>query len=171
MHAHARTALVLGVVLAGATVLGQSGTASSAPPSRGDPAQQVELTMLLSTPWLGGHQHYIDRGKKGPSAGDLFLGTDAPVFDEGTGDRIGSADAVELIVSGRHNGTVTGQQTLRLPGGHVDVDGIMRHSDKPLQLPVIGGTGRFAGAGGQLTLVREDRERKVSIMKLELLLP
>jgi hypothetical protein len=33
---------------------------------------------------------------------------------------------------------------------------------------VTGGTGRYLGVGGQFTLLREDRHRKVTVMRLEL---
>jgi hypothetical protein len=91
-----------------------------------------------------------------------------PILDDATGERLGVGDFVELIVSGRHDGTVTNQSTLRLEGGHIDLDGIIRHTDDPSQTPVVGGTGRYVGVTGQLTMVREDSKRKVSVMRLEL---
>ena len=125
-------------------------------------------TMVLAFPWQGGHQRFIDRGKKGIGPGDLFLGVGMPILDNRTGKQIGTSDAVELIVSARHDGTVTSQSTLRLPGGHIDVDGVVRHTDKPFRTTVTGGTGRYLGVGGQLTLLRSDESRKVEVMRLEL---
>jgi hypothetical protein len=172
MHTATRVALALGATLTGATLLGQTvGTASPTASTPRGSVERVETTMLLSMPWTGGHSRYLDRGRKGPSAGDVFLLTDQPVNDEHTGRRIGAADAVELILSGRHDGTVTSQSTLRLPGGHVEVDGIIRHTDDPIRVTVTGGTQRFAGAGGQMVLLRADPDRKVSIVRLELTLP
>jgi hypothetical protein len=125
-------------------------------------------TMVLAFPFTGGHTQYIDQGKKGDSPGDLYLSTGSPVLDNATGRRIGSSDAVEVIVSLRHDGTVTSESTLRLPGGHVELDGVIRHRDDPFRIIVTGGTGRYQGVGGQLTFVRENHTRKVTIMKLEL---
>jgi hypothetical protein len=71
-------------------------------------------------------------------------------------------------VSKRHDGTVVGQGTLRLPGGHVELDGVVRHTDSPFRASVTGGTGRYLGVGGQLTLLKEDHVRKVVVMRLEL---
>jgi hypothetical protein len=71
-------------------------------------------------------------------------------------------------VSKRHDGTVVNQSTLRLPGGHVDIDGVVRHTDLPFRTSVTGDTGLYLGTGGQLTLIREDTARKVVVMKLEL---
>ena len=125
-------------------------------------------TLVLDFPFQGGHQRFIDLGKKGLSAGDMFLSTGQPILDDATGERIGSADGVELIVSKRHDGTVTSQSTLRLPGGHVELDGVVRHTDDPFRVTVTGGTGDYLGVGGQLTLIREDAERKLSMIKVEL---
>jgi hypothetical protein len=125
-------------------------------------------TMVLAFPWQGGHQRVIDRGPQGLSPGDLFLGTDMPILDNASGQRIGTSDGVELIVSKRHDGTVVNRGTLRLPGGHVDIDGVVRHTDSPFRVSVTGGTGRYLGMGGQLTLIREDPARKVDVMRLEL---
>lgn len=125
--------------------------------------------MVLAFPWQGGHQKFIDTGKKGIGPGDLFLGVGMPVLDNATGEQIGTSDAVELIVSGRHDGTVTSQSTMRLPGGHVELDGIVRHTDKPFRATVTGGTGAYLGVQGQITLLKSDKDRKVEVMKLELI--
>ncbi len=125
-------------------------------------------TMVLAFPFQGGHQRVIDRGPQGLGAGDLILSTGQPILDNASGQRVGTGDAVELIVSKRHDGTVVSRSTLRLPGGHVDIDGVVRHTDSPFRVSVTGGTGIYLGTGGQLTLIKEDPARKVVIMKLEL---
>jgi hypothetical protein len=125
-------------------------------------------TRVLAIPWDGGQQRFVDFGRKGITPGDLFLAVGMPVFDNTSGKRIGSQDVVELILSARHDGTVTAQTTLRLHGGRIDIDGVIRHTDKPLRMSVTGGTGRFAGVSGQITLLKEDEHRKVSLMRLRL---
>ena len=45
---------------------------------------------------------------------------------------------------------------------------MIRHTDKPLRQTVTGGTGRYAGVGGQLVLLKENSKRKVEVMRLEL---
>jgi hypothetical protein len=139
---------------------GRTATATAAP--------TTTQTMVLAFPFQGGHQRIIDRGPKGLGAGDLVLSTGMPILDNASGQRVGTGDAVELIVSKRHDGTVVDQSTLRLPGGHVDIDGVVRHTDSPFRASVTGGTGRYLGTGGQLTLIKEDTARKVVVMKLEL---
>lgn len=159
-------ALMLGTGVGLTALAGGSPTVATAESNPRPPSSSE--TMVLAFPWVGGHQQNIDTGKKGPGPGDLFLGVGMPVLDNATGRRIGSSDAVELIVSARHDGTVTSQSTLRLPGGHIDLDGVVRHTDDPFRITVTGGTGRYAGVGGQLTLLRSDSKRKVEVMRLEL---
>jgi hypothetical protein len=169
-----RTTLTVGLTL-GTLAAGTAGaltvTAAAGSDSAGAAGPEHQQSIVLDMPFTGGHSHYIDNGRKGVSAGDEFLSVGQPILAHGTNHRIGSSDAVELIVSGRHDGTVTAQGTLRLRGGHVQLDGIVRHTDDPLQVPVVGGTGAYAGAGGQLTLLREDVKHKVSISRLDLVLP
>ncbi len=90
-------------------------------------------------------------------------------MDHATGEQLGTSDAVEMMMfPNRHHGTVTMQYTLRLRGGHIELDGVVRHSDKPFRIPVTGGTGRYLGVGGQLTLLQEDRRRNINVMRLDL---
>ena len=124
-------------------------------------------TMILSTPFGGGASRQVDIGKRGFSAGDMFTVTGQPMSDEATGRRAGSLDAMETVVSGLHDGTVSMVATLRLADGTLHGGAVIRHSDAPVRLPVTGGTGAYAGASGQLT-VTEDTARKRTIMRLEL---
>ena len=105
------------IVLA-ATPTSASNTAAASAAFAGASRPSTE-TMVLAFPWQGGHQRFIDTGKKGIGPGDVFLGVGMPILNNRTGERIGTSDAVELIVSARHDGTVTSQSTLRLPGGHI----------------------------------------------------
>jgi hypothetical protein len=124
-------------------------------------------TMTLSTPFDGGKSSQVDAGKRGFSAGDMFTVTGQPVSDEASGRRVGSLDAIETVVSRLHNGTTSMAATLRLADGTIHGAGIIRHTDSPPRLPVTGGTGAYAGAGGQVTIT-EDDARKRTIMRLEL---
>ncbi len=164
-----KTATLLAGVAAGtALVLTGAPTVATAPGDAGASSPETS-TMELAFPWVGGHQRFIDTGKKGISPGDLFLGVDLPILDNRTGEKVGTSDAVEMILSGRHDGTVTSQSTLRLPGSHIELDGVIRHTDQPLRMTVTGGTGRYLGVGGQLTLLRSDEDRKVEVMRLDLI--
>ena len=45
---------------------------------------------------------------------------------------------------------------------------LFRSADSPFRVSVTGGTGRYLGVGGQLTMLQEDDVRKAVVMKLEL---
>jgi hypothetical protein len=176
---HAAGATLAGLALAAAAApWGNAGAGTGATASTPNPSvtSQIQRTptstteeMVLSFPFQGGHQRLINRGPKSIGPGDLFLSTGMPVLDTATGHRIGTSDATELIVSTRHDGTVLGQSTLRLRGGHVELDGVVRHTDSPFRVSITGGTGRYLGVGGQLTMLREDDVHKAVVMKLELI--
>jgi hypothetical protein len=157
--------LLAGIATGTAIVLAGTPTVATEPVDAAAPSPETE-TMVLAFPWEGGHQRFIDTGKKGIGPGDLFLGVGMPILDNGTGEQIGTSDAVELILAARHDGTVTSQSTLRLPGGHIDLDGVVRHTDQPFRITVTGGSRSYLGVGGQLTLLRSDEDRKVEVMRL-----
>jgi hypothetical protein len=156
------TIAVTGILVAGtvATV-----TASADPPAM---RQLDHETLTIDEPFQGGTGSYIDLGTKDIGPGDMFLGTGVPALSHATGKRIGTFDSAETIVSGAHNGIVDQTTTLRLRDGLIMFGGVVRHDDKPLRSAVIGGTGRYAQARGQLTELREDTGRKVTVLRLDL---
>ena len=99
--------------------------------------------------------------KEGARPGDMFVSSDMPVHNASTGERIGSMDGWEIILSAHHDGSVAGATVLRLADGNVTIDGIVRHTDEPNIFAVTGGTGTYVGVSGTLTVVRENTRRKV----------
>jgi Allene oxide cyclase barrel like domain len=124
-------------------------------------------TIVFTEPFVGGHNRYLDLGRKGISPGDMFLSTDVPIHDA-SGKRVGSSDGMETIVSGRHDGTVMLQGAARLRDGRIELAALLRHSDEQQTGIVTGGTGAYAGARGYATVV-EDRKHKRNITTLTLL--
>ncbi len=164
-----RTCLsMLGVAGLGGVVLALGPAPGSGLAPSAEPAAPVTERLTLSSPFEGGDSHYIDLGKKGLGAGDVFTSVGVPVHDETTHRRVGSMDGMETILSRWHAGTVSQTFTFRFKGGTVSVAGTLRHTEKPLRMPVVGGTGEYADVTGQMILGREDRERKVSITRLVL---
>ena len=157
------TLAAAGLVAASAVGFGGSGADESAPAPSGSP---VVERITVNTPFEGGVFHYVDVGKSDIGPGDMFTVTGLPVRSEETGKRMGAMDALETVLSARHDGTVRQEFTFRFAGGTVDVAGNLRHTDKPIRLPVVGGTGDYAGVTGQLREVREAPRRKVSITRL-----
>ena len=74
------------IVLA-ATPTSASNTAAASAASAGASRPSTE-TMVLAFPWQGGHQRFIDTGKKGIGPGDVFLGVGMPILNNRTGDRV-----------------------------------------------------------------------------------
>lgn len=169
MNTRIRTATLLaGIATGTAALITQMPTNASEPTSAGASTPATE-TMVLAFPFEGGHGRFVDAGKKGLGPGDQFLVVGMPILDNATGEQLGTTDAVEMMMlPHRHDGTVTMKYTLRLPGGHIDLYGVVRHSDKPFRIPVTGGTGRYLGVGGQLTLLKEDTQRDINVMRLKL---
>jgi hypothetical protein len=127
-------------------------------------------TLTFSEPFTGSDHHYkyVDLGKKGMSPGDVILHTRSPAIDDRTGRRLGTSDGIETILSLKHEGTVAVSDTVRLPGGRIEVAGTVRHGDRRQALAVIGGTGRFANVRGEVTIT-EDTEQKRNLITVTLL--
>jgi hypothetical protein len=97
-----------------------------------------------------------DTGKKGPSVGDYVVMTDRLTnavrqFGKPRGAVVGTDRAVERLIAG---GGVRIEGTTKLPGGTVRVSGLLRtDAQGRANAPVVGGTGRYDGATGTLTVV------------------
>jgi Dirigent-like protein len=79
--------------------------------------------------------------------GDSFIATDVPLRDAQTRRRVGRADALETVF-GRQGEYWT--ITARLADGTLQVYGQRRHPKRVSVLPVVGGTGAYAGARGTM---------------------
>ena len=159
-HRSLRRVLACLAGLAGLAVYAATADASQARPA------SVLRTITFATPWTGGHQTQIDLGTKGLGPGDIFLITGRPMLSQG--NQIGTLEGVEAILSSAHDGIVSQQATLRLAGGRVMVEGVGRQDDKPFRLAVVGGTGNYIHASGQLTALGEDAKNKLYLFKLVL---
>ena len=98
----------------------------------------------------------FDAGTGDPRPGDRVYLRDALYRWEGAkrGARAGSIDATLTFMSsfGPHGATAEISGQLFLAGGSLRVGGVVHLSGGPsrFDLPILGGTGRFAGAGGVL---------------------
>lgn len=157
------TTIVIGALITTTAVIGTAVAANAQGPTT---ERKGARTIVFTTPWTGGEQTYIDLGPAGQGPGDVFLIADLPVHVGGK--RVGSLEGLETIVSDAHDGTVSQQVTLRLPGGNVMLEGVGRHDDASFRLAVVGGTGNFRTARGELIIVGEDAEHQQNIQKLVL---
>ena len=96
-----------------------------------------------------------DVAPRGPSKGDTVTYRDrlvnaAPQFGRKRGSQVGS-DAGRLTFTGAHTATFSGRTTL--PGGTLSLAGsVYTLQNGDLVIPVVGGTGSFAGLSGTLTV-------------------
>jgi hypothetical protein len=114
-----------------------------------------------------------DVGPTGASAGDFVTYRDrllnaAPQFGRKKGAAVG-ADRGKLTFTGVHTATYEGTATL--PGGTLRLSGAVYSTPGGgLIVPVVGGTGAFAGVRGTLT-VGPGRDRVLNTYRLNLSTP
>lgn len=162
------------LALIGALTLVAAPALAIAAPSPDRPVPHVSASPPAATvigftvPQNGGRSHTLDLGRHGLSVGDEFFTTDQPAYATGTTRRIATLDGVETIISGAHQGTVLENGTIRLHGGLVMFGGVVRHTDQPFRMAVTGGTGRYANAKGQLTVISENTHTKSTNLELDL---
>ena len=160
----------LAATVATATAATGALTLTSATHAPAASAIDAPETLTFSEPFgrRDPHYKYVDLGKKGMSPGDVILHTRSTGVDARTGRRLGSSDGIETILSLKHNGTVAVSDPVRLSGGRIQVAGTVRHGERTQALAVIGGTGRYANARGQVTIT-EDTQHKRNLITVTLL--
>jgi hypothetical protein len=147
-------------VAAGAVALLAAGgaVASGASSSPAHPAAATTLH-LLAAPGGGAG---LDLGRKGPSVGDR-------AFEHGrvSGDATGRFQLVgELVAGDGRHGSERSAVTLQLRTGTIEAEGTHATADR-YRVPVLGGTGRYAGARGVAAFAPAGRERVSVTVRLE----
>jgi hypothetical protein len=135
--------LALAVIVGG----GALATASSTGPAR---------TMTLTTIDIPKSEVYIDAGAKGESTGDTVVFRETLLRN---GKKAGSI-AIMCVTTSRSSSRCWG--TMRMSGGTLDAAGDIVFA-RTFSLPVVGGTGTYAGAKGELTITQltEKKDRYV----------
>jgi hypothetical protein len=99
--------------------------------------------------------HRVDQLPKGVSDGDIVSSTDRLVnakaqFGLRSGARVGS-DHGRFTYTSTHSASYSGEASL--PGGTVTVRGaVLVRADGRLIIPIVGGSGKYKGATGFLTI-------------------
>jgi len=99
--------------------------------------------------------HRVDQPPKGVSDGDTVSSSDRLVnakaqFGLRSGARVGN-DHGRFIYTGTHTASYAGEASL--PGGTVTVRGaVLVRADGRLMIPVVGGSGKYKGATGFVTI-------------------
>jgi hypothetical protein len=119
------------------------------------------LTFLDNT--SHGTQAFVDTAPKSPtrnpqsrrfrlSTGDTLY-VRSPILDHDGGERIGTAYSQFTVVKGHTfaNAVFSGHGTFRLHDGQIVADGVFKIANATNTVAVLGGTGAYAGARGNLT--------------------
>lgn len=100
--------------------------------------------------------HFVDQPpsagpSSGPSQGDSFVFTSS-LWTPG-GKRAGTLRASCVATSGGDGGTVTCYGTFGLKGGQLAAMTTLRGESRITRIAIVGGTGAYAGARGEVTSV------------------
>jgi hypothetical protein len=99
----------------------------------------------------------LDLGAQGPTQGDIRL-TNAPIYDESGEERIGRFDLFCAITDPADEPSEKAHlaqctKTFTLPGGQISVEGVEAYPNLSGLAPgvnaITGGTGKYAGVGGE----------------------
>jgi len=116
----------------------------------GDPARVISLLSVQQ----GGSLIDVDRsGGGGPTLGDQYLFTDGLYRWNGTkrGQRIGTTHGIATITSPT---TAFFTGTMTLPGGLIQGSGYFSFTARVETIIVLGGTGKYNNAGGEVTITK-----------------
>ena len=116
----------------------------------GDPARVISLLSVEQ----GGSLIDVDQsGGAGPTLGDQYIFTDGLYQWRGTkrGKRIGTTHGIATITSPT---TAFFTGTMSLPGGLIQGAGYFNFTGHVETIIVLGGTGKYSNAGGEVTITK-----------------
>ncbi len=119
-------------------------------------------TLNVVAPAKGLHQNTVDLGPEGKSGGDVYV-FDGPLLDSDEEESIGNVYGTQTSIAvGGGSETVQAMITYDFgDGDRLTIGGIGRYPRGDMGLvegqgferPILGGTGRYAGASGTVTTV------------------
>ena len=136
--------------------------------SPGSGANQPTVISLLSVN-QGGTLIDVDRsGGQGPTLGDQYIFTDGIYQWAGRkrGKRVGTTHGIATMASPT---TAFFTGTSSLPGGLIQGAGYFRFTARVEKIVVLGGTGRYMNAGGEVTITKlggENSEKSAFVARL-----
>jgi hypothetical protein len=131
-------------------------------------ADQATVISLLSVNH-GGTLIDVDKsGGQWPTLGDEYIFTDHLYRWKGAkrGERVGASHGIATLTSPT---TAFFSGTISLPGGLIQGAGYFRFTARVEKLIVLGGTGRYRDAGGEVTITKlggESSEKSAFVVRL-----
>ena len=149
MKISVKTAAAAASLVAGAALL--VAPASGATPAHNNTAQEAHV-LTFDVGLRDFDKNYVDIGTAGPGVGDLLVFQDR-IFREGTKTKIGVEGGSCIVTALLRKGFQTHcTGTVSLGRGQISFQGLV--TDAPRKaMAVVGGTGAYEGAGGELILV------------------
>jgi Allene oxide cyclase barrel like domain len=137
-------------VLAATTATAVGLVLGVSPGAAGDHARVISLLSVEQ----GGNLVDVDQsGGRGPTLGDQYIFTDGLYQWQGTrrGKRVGTTHGIATITSPT---TAFFTGTMSLPGGQIQGAGYFSFTAHVETIIVLGGTGRYRDAGGDVTITK-----------------
>lgn len=136
--------------------------------SQSSGANQPTVVSLLSVQQGGSLIDVDQSGGQGPTLGDEFIFTDGLYQWAGgkRGKRVGTTHGIATITSPT---TAFFTGTIFLPGGLIQGAGYFRFTARVEKIIVLGGTGRYRNAGGEVTITKlggENSEKSSFVVRL-----
>ena len=132
------------------TALFSTNAVADASSAAGDQQRVISLLSVQQ----GGSLIDVDRsGGDGPTLGDQYIFTDGLYEWHGTkrGKRIGTTHGIATITSPT---TAFFTGTMSLPGGLIQGAGYFNFTGHVETIIVLGGTGKYSNAGGEVTITK-----------------
>jgi hypothetical protein len=133
-------------------------------------------TLSVVAPAKGQHQETVDLGREGKSGGDVYV-FDGPLLDADEEETIGSVYGTQTSIAlDGASETVQAMITYDFgDGDRITVGGIGEYprgdnglvENQEFERPILGGTGRYAGADGTVTSVRRADDSYEHTFELE----
>ncbi len=146
---------ILVLAFAGAAIGRASLVARSAPATMQGPAKAITLVLVEHADNL----HDIDLGEPGPSPGDMQVWGPNPLYDETDTEDTGATTQGACIALNTEHECVVNETILFPDGSTLQVQGV-ELADAPSTRTIVGGSGNYLGATGQVTVEPTDDQQR-----------
>ena len=146
-----RSTWVIGLGVIAVVVGGGGAVSASATPAVAPATAATGTVLRYDIAFRPFEQNFVDVGTPGPGIGDMLVFQDR-ILDHGrqVGVQGGTCTITALLDGGHFQTHCVG--TVSLPGGQIAFQGLVTDAPEK-RTAVVGGTGRYRDAGGELTVL------------------